>query len=55
MSSLIKLQQRLRDLSTRLTQTHDPDEQDAIQDEIYDIECQMEEELNAHDDTGGFQ
>jgi flagellin-like hook-associated protein FlgL len=50
MSSVIKLQQRLAELSKMLTQENlSEDDRDDIEAEIEEIEYQMDKEFNAHD------
>lgn len=51
MSSIIKLQQRLMFLSQQLT-NHDltDDERDDIEAEIEQVETEMDEEVNRHDE-----
>ena len=55
MSSVIKLQQRLAELSQMLM-NHDlsDDERDDIEAEIDEIETALEEEFNHHDNEGEF-
>ena len=55
MSSIINLQQRLAELSRQLT-SHDltEDERDDIEAEIADIEYEMEEAYNSHDEEEDY-
>jgi hypothetical protein len=46
--SIIKLHQRLIELSHALENCDDDDERERIEDEIYEIECELKDEDDEH-------